>query len=126
MHFFLKTNYYGGVKVQRSGSKFQLLSSIGFPAHFRQLVIQFKKMCFQFRPGHSGMCECSFQFHLWSISFETLSFNFVHCHPFSSIAIQIRRSQELSTRQQNQFRLLAFIFVKVSLKFVSQIYGMKV
>ena len=44
------------------------------------------------------------------------------CHPFSSIAIQIRRSQWLSTRQQNQFRLSAFIFVKVSIKFVSQVY----
>ena len=53
----------------------------------------FRKMCLQFRPGHSGMCECSFQFRLWSIKFETLSFNFVLCHPFSSTAIQIRRSQ---------------------------------
>ena len=68
------------------------------------------------------MCECSFQFRLWSINFDTLSFNFVICHPFSSIAIQIRRSQWLSTRQQNQFRLSAFIFVKVSIKFVSQVY----
>ena len=24
------------------------------------------------------MCECSFQFRLWSINFETLSFDFVH------------------------------------------------
>ena len=39
------------------------------------------------------MCECSFQFRLWSINFETLPFNFVLCHPFSSTAIQIRRSQ---------------------------------
>ena len=56
-------------------------------------------MCFQFRPGHSGMCECSFQFRLWSINFETLSFNFVLCHPFSSTAIQIRRSQYLTEHE---------------------------
>ena len=29
-------------------------------------------MCFQVRPGHSGMCECTFLFRLWSINFETL------------------------------------------------------
>ena len=28
------------------------------------------------------MCESSIQFRLWSINFETLSFNFVLCHPF--------------------------------------------
>ena len=48
---------------------------------------------FNFVPWPSGLCECSFQFRLWSINFETLSFNFVLCHPFSSTAIQIRRSQ---------------------------------
>ena len=68
---------------------------IGFPAHFRHLFIHFFKMRFQFRPGHCGMRECSFQFRLWSNNFETvrLSFNFVLCHPFLSIATQIRRSQ---------------------------------
>ena len=49
---------------------------IGFPAHFRHLFIQLLKLCFQFRPGYFEMCECSFQFRLWSINFETLSFNF--------------------------------------------------
>ena len=61
-------------------------------------------MCFQFRPGHSGMCECSFQFrlcrsilkHRHSIScfvthfrqlqfkHETAKNNFVYRHSFSS------------------------------------------
>ena len=67
--------------------------TIGFPTHFRHLVIQFLNMCLLFRPGHFEICECSFQFRLWFINFETLLFNFVLCHPFSSIAIQIRRSQ---------------------------------
>ena len=63
---------------------------IDFPAHFR--------------PGHSGMCECCIRFRLWLIDFETLSFNFVLCYPFSSTAKNlIRRSQKLSTRQQQQF-----------------------
>ena len=55
-------------------------------------------MCFQFRPGPSGMCQCSFQF-LWSITFETLPFIFVLCHPFSSTAIQIRRSQYIADHE---------------------------
>ena len=51
---------------------------IGFPAHFRQLVIQFLKMCFQFRPGHSGF---------WNIviQFRALSPVFVNCNSNSLV-----------------------------------------
>ena len=60
--------------------------NVSFTAHFCHLFIQLLKMCLQFRPGHSFQCR------LWSINFETLSINFVLCHPFSSIAIKIRGS----------------------------------
>ena len=86
--------------------------SIGFPAHFRHLFIPKKKkrkMCSQFRPGQSGMCECSFQFRLWAINFETLSFNFFLCHPFSSIAINSNSSVTVSWAGDSKL-------VKVSLK----------
>ena len=58
-----------------------VMFSIGFPAHFRQKVNQFYKMCIQFRPGHFGMCECSFQFRLLSINFVKSPFIFVICVP---------------------------------------------
>ena len=106
-----------------------LSDDIGCPAHFRHLCIQLKKMCLQFRSGHSGMCECSFQFRLWSIKFEKLTFNFVLCHPTvfvncnSNSSVIARRFIVAEHRATNQFRLLAFIFVKVSLKIVAQIYA---
>ena len=33
-------------------------------------------MCIQFLPGPSGMCECSFQFRLWSINFWNIAIQF--------------------------------------------------
>ena len=46
---------------------------------------------------HSGMCECSFHFRLWSINFEYIS-RLISCFVthFRHTAIQIRRSQLLA------------------------------
>ena len=52
-----------------------------------------RKKRFQFRPRHFGMCECLFQFRLWSINVETLSLNlafspvFVNCNSNSSVTV---------------------------------------
>ena len=43
-------------------------------------------MCFQFRPGPSGMCECSFQFRLWSI-------NLKHCRSIPCFVTHFRQLQ---------------------------------
>ena len=53
----------------------------------------FRKRAFNFVPDTLECANARFNFVFWSINFKTLSFNFVLCHPFSSTAIQIRRSQ---------------------------------
>ena len=64
-----------------------------------------------------GMCQCSFQFWLWSVIFAYCQVS--DFHTLSSVTIQIRCSQSLNTRQWQEFRLDVFIFVKVLFKIVS-------
>ena len=60
--------------------------------------------------------------------FVTSSFSFQNC-PFSFVSGPVECANACfnfvfdRSKLQNQFRLLAFIFVKDSFKFVSQIYG---
>ena len=43
-------------------------------------------MCFQFRPGHSGMCDCSFNFVFGRSILK-------HCHSISCFVIRFRQLQ---------------------------------
>ena len=85
----------------------------------------------------TNFIKCAFNFVRDTLECANAPFNFVYCrsislnlhsfslfvYPFSSIANQIRRSQWLGKIKQNQFRLLAFIFVRISIKIVTRTYS---
>ena len=65
---------------------------IGFQSHtLRHLFIQFVNMCFQFRPGHSGMCETRFRQSQFKFVGHSIA-DYETAKSISSIGINFRQS----------------------------------
>ena len=96
--------------------------TIGFPAHFRHLFIQFHQFSIKFRPKKLTAFKSKFNFvklsftfvFFLSIKFNNSAFKFVNCHWNSSLSLRIK-----FVILSNKFIILSFKFVRCYWAFTS-------
>ena len=89
--------------VPRNAKSQDVLVSIGFPAHFRHLCIQFHQFSIQFRPEKLTAFKSKVQFRqivihirVLSINVKNSAFKFVNCH-WNSIVCVARRVRNVGS-----------------------------